>query len=461
MQRGPGTRLEQSQRLQLSAGLASSIRILRHDANGLNRYLEEQAAENPHLLLVPVEPAPGEWTPRWTSAFRALQSDLSETDRIAAGAPGLHAHAMGQMRRLLPAGRAQAIGMVFVEALEPSGWLGPDFAAIAREAGATEAEARAVLTRLQQAEPTGLFAGSLAECLRLQAQEAGRLDPLMSCVLDHLDLLAAGEVERLARMCKTPVAAVMTALRVIRGFDPKPGARFGQGAAPLREPDLLVSKDAAGGWQVALNRSALPDVAIRGEGIGAARQEGSPGLLAAAREVQRQVASRNRTLLAVARAVLAHQAAMLDHGMAALRPLRMADVAVGLGLHPGTVSRAVAGVSFDSPRGTIWLRALFGGRGGAEGRKSALLPEPLIDPITDRALPLAGGADLSAAALRARIAALIAAEDPATPLGDDRLAALLSADGVAIARRTVAKYRDQQGIPPAYRRRRRDPPAGD
>ncbi len=450
MGRGPGTRLETSQRLTLSAGLASSIRILRHDASGLLRYLEEQAAENPHLLLVPVEPAPGEWTPRWTSAFRAPQADLSETDRLAAAAPGLHAHATGQMRRLLPAGRAQQIGMVFVEALEPSGWLGRSLADIAREAGASGAEAEAVLTRLQQAEPTGLFARSLAECLRLQAAESAPPDPVMDCVLDHLDLLANGEVERLARLCKASVAAVMAALRVIRGFDPKPGARFGQGAAPLREPDLLVTRDAAGGWQVALNRSALPDVAVRGEGAGTG-QDG-PGQLAAAREVQRQVASRNRTLLAVARAVLSHQSEMLDRGMEALRPLRMAEVAERLGLHPGTVSRAVAGVSLDTPRGTIWLRALFGGRAGAGGRKTAALSDPMDGPHGAGT----GATDLSAAALRMRIAALIATEDPGNPLGDDRLAALLLAEGVPIARRTVAKYRDLQGIPPAYRRRRRE-----
>ena len=443
MRTGSGTGLQQrqSQRLQLSAGLSAAIRVLRHDAEGLTRYLEEQAAENPCLLLVPVEPSPGEWTPRWTSAFAPTAALPDQTERLAAGAPGLYAHAMAQMERLLPPGRARRIGLALVEGLEPSGWLGRDPAAVARDLALPLPEVEAVLHRLHEAEPTGLFARSLAECLRLQAEEAGVLDPVMECLLSHLGLLAEGEVDRLARLAGVPVAAVVSTLRVIRGFDPKPGARFSEGAAPLRQPDLLVSRGPEGGWQVALNRSALPDVAIRGEALGAGGKGGAS--LAAAKEVQRQVASRNRTLLAVARAVLAHQETVLDQGMRAMRPLRMAEIAEQIGLHQSTVSRAVTGVSLDTPRGTIWLRALFGGRAGAAGRKSTA--ESAGNP---------DGPAPSAEALRARLAALVAAELPSAVLSDEALAAALSTGGQTIARRTVAKYRDRLGIPPAHRRRR-------
>jgi len=252
-------------------------------------------------------------------------------------------------------------------------------------------------------------------------------------------------VDRLARLCGVPAALVLAKLRLIRSLDPKPGARFGEGAAaPLREPDLLVSRGPEGGWQVALNRSALPDVAIRGEGIAA--DGAAPAALAAAKEVQRQVASRNRTLLAVARAVLTHQAAVLDRGLAAMRPLRMTDVAEQLGLHQSTISRTVTGVSLDTPRGTIWLRALFGGKAGAGGRKSA---RGSRHPQAEDAPAL------SAEALRARLAALVASENPHHALDDAALAAALSVEGQPIARRTVAKYRDLLGIPAAHRRRRR------
>ncbi|MFN3824308.1 MAG: RNA polymerase factor sigma-54 [Pseudorhodobacter sp.] len=452
MQGGPGTRLvqRQSQRLRLTSGLSASIRILRHDATGLTRFLEEQAAENPHLLLVPVEPAPGEWTPRWANAFARISAwgpdAAPQTERLAAAAPGLFAHATTQMERLLPSGRAQMIGAAIVQALEPSGWLGRDLAAIAAETGVSVAEVETVLRRMQQAEPTGLFARSLAECLRLQAEEAEQLDPVMDCTLSHLDLLAEGEVDRLARLCSVPVATILAKLRLIRGFDPKPGARFGEGAAPLREPDLLVSRGPGGGWQVALNRSALPDVAIRGEVIGA-EQPGaaSRAALAAAKELQSQVASRNRTLLVVAEAVLAHQAEVLDRGLRALRPLRLADVAAQLGMHQSTISRTVAGISLETPRGTLWLRTLFGGKAGAEGRKQAAGAGP------DEAATAA--TVQSAEAVRAQLAALVAAEDPHDPLSDDRIGAALGAAGVAIARRTVAKYRSLLGIPPAHRRR--------
>lgn len=406
--------IQQTQRLKLTQGLAASIQILRSDALGLSRYLEEQAAENPQLVLT--RPTGQDWLPRWTAAF-AAQGQGAE--QAAAGA-SLMAHAFGLIAGLrLPAPEAR-IAEALAEALEPSGWLGRPPTEIAAGTGAPLPRVEAVLARLQAAaEPTGLFARDLADCLRLQAAELGELDAAMAAVLDRLDLVARGEVARIARDSSQPEAAIRARVAALRRYDPKPGAAFEAHAAPLREPDLIATKGDQG-WTVSINRSALPSVSL-GDAKGPGRAE--------AKAVLRMVEGRNVTLLAVGQEVLARQVAALDHGMGALVPMTMAEVAGTVGLHESTVSRVVAGTAVDTPRGTWWLRSLFT-RAAQDG-------------------------GLAAGALRDRLSRLIAAEDPAAPLTDEALAARMSEGGAPIARRTVAKYREMLGLPPASRRRRR------
>lgn len=408
-------RVTQSQRLRLNTGLQASIRVLKADAEGLTRYLEEQAAENPHLLLgAPVQEA-GDWLPRWEQAFSGGGLD---TDLAASAGPSLIAHVTARIGAMRLAGPALRVAGVLAEALEPSGWIGRDLALVAAEAGVTDALAEAVLRQLQTIDPAGLFARSLSECLLLQAVDAGVDDPVLRGVLDNLPLMAAGDAPRLARVLGVGIDEVQRRFRVIRRFDPKPGAQFSALSAPVREPDLIAQKRVEG-WVVSLNRSALPAMAVsagRGDGRGAARA------------VIRLVESRNVTLLRVGAEVLRRQEAALDRGFAALVPLTMGEVAVALGLHESTVSRIVAGTSIDTPRGTLWLRHLFSGR--------------------------IGTAELSAAAVRAMLADLVGREDTAQPLSDEALALALAQGGAGIARRTVAKYRETLGIPPAHRRRR-------
>ena len=277
-----------------------------------------------------------------------------------------------------------------------------------------------LLDRLQaRAEPTGLFARNLAECLRLQAQEAGELDPPMMALLDRLDLLAKGEIDRISRDAGIDLADLRAAFGRLRSYDPKPGAGFEAFAAPVREPDLIAEKGAAG-WIVSLNRSALPSVSVA-EGRGKGRAE--------ARALIKMIEGRNATLLSVGQDVLARQAAALEAGLGALVPMTMAEVAQALGLHESTISRVVAGTAVDTPRGTWWLRTLF------------------------TKAPREGGP--AAGALRDRLARLVAGEDPDHPLSDDALSVALAEGGAPIARRTVAKYRAMLNLPPAHRRRRR------
>jgi RNA polymerase sigma-54 factor len=406
--------VQPTQRLALSTSLAASIRVLQADAQGLSRYLEEQAAENPALIVMR---APGlDWTPRWKSAFGA-SGDAPET---AAAAPSLTAHALGLVASLRLSARGARIAEALVDALEPSGWLGRPVAAIAQRAGATSAEVEIVLAQVQaEAEPTGLFARNLRECLRLQAAEAGELDAAMAAVLDRLDLVARGALDQLSREAGVAEALLRDRIGALRGYDPKPGARFELCAAPLREPDLIAERGQHG-WMVSLNRSALPALAVA--------DKRGPGR-AAARALVRMVEGRNATLLAVGQDILARQTAALEEGIGALRPMTMAEVAEAVGLHESTVSRVVAGTAVDTPRGTWWLRALFTQAAQSGG-------------------PAAG-------ALRDRLARLVAAEDPDRPLSDAALAEALAQGGAPLARRTVAKYRAMLNLPPAHRRRAR------
>ena len=405
--------VHQTQRMALTTGLATSIRILRADAAGLSRYLEEAAVENPQIILT--RPQVQEWLPRWKSAFGA--DDRPEQE--AAG-PSLVSHVLGMIDALrLDPGEAR-IAMALAEALEPTGWISRALPSIASQLGVPVPAVERVLHRLQQrAEPTGLFARNLADCLRLQAEEAGDLDAPMVALLSRLDLLAKGEIDRIAREAGLEPADLRQAFGRLRSYDPKPGAGFEISTAPVREPDLIAEKGAAG-WIVSLNRSALPSVTVA-EGRAKGRAE--------ARALIRMIEGRNVTLLSVGQDILTRQTAALEQGLGALVPMTMAEVAQALGLHEGTISRVVAGTAVDTPRGTWWLRSLFT-QSAREGG------------------PAAG-------ALRDRLAKLVAAEDPDAPLSDEALAAALAEGGAPIARRTVAKYRTMLNLPPAHRRRRR------
>lgn len=406
--------VHQTQRMALTTGLATSIRLLRADAAGLSRYLEEAAAENPQIILT--RPQVQEWLPRWKSAFG---SDAERPEQEAAG-PSLVSHVLGMIEGMRLDPVESRIALALAEALEPSGWIGRALPSIAGQLGVAVPAVEALLRRLQQqAEPTGLFARNLAECLWLQAREAGELDAPMQALLNRLDLLAKGEIERIAREAGLELADLRQAFGRLRSYDPKPGAGFEPFIAPVREPDLIAEKGAAG-WIVSLNRSSLPSVSVA-EGRASGRAE--------ARALIKLIEGRNATLLSVGQDILNRQTAALEAGLGALVPMTMAEVAAAQGLHESTISRVVAGTSVDTPRGTWWLRALF----------TQALRE--------------GG--IAAGALRDRLARLVADEDPDHPLSDDALAAALAVGGAPVARRTVAKYRAMLNLPPAHRRRRR------
>lgn len=434
MSQRPRILIAQQQRLALNSSLHASIRLLRSDTQGLTRFLEEQAAENPHIRLIAPEPAAlGDWLPRWSGVLAFGRKATPALDETAAAQPGLIAHVTTAIQAMaLPRG-SHRIALALVEALEPSGWLGLSTAAIAADLALPEAEVTAVLTRLQTVDPAGLFARNLAECLTLQAGDLGLLDREMSVILHNLDLLAAGDLARLAALCGCDEAGVVRRFRIIRALNPKPGSDFSQAnPAHAREPDLVARPLKGGRWQVALNRSALPALEVVADPPAGSRPEG----LQAARALHHMLAARNDTLLQVGREIARRQIGALAQGPGALAPMTMAEVAETLGLHVSTISRVVAGASLDSPHGVWWLRRMFSGARGA-GKAGG------------------DGPRAAAAALRHRLGCIVASESAEAPLSDVALAERLAQEtGVTLARRTVAQYREAEGIPPAHRRRK-------
>lgn len=416
-----GARQTQSQRQVLGLRQVQAIGLLRLTNEGLADHLARRAAANPLLRLR---------LPSARGAERAAEGGGG--DEPASGG-GLYDHLLPQVRLIVPQA-ALPLALAFVEALDGNGWLDRPLADIAAAAGRPLREAAQVLTLLQQGvDPTGLFARDLPECLALQAAERGQLTPAMQAVLAHLPRAADGAAA-LAQAAGLPLAEAAACLQRLRRMDPRPGLPFGDAPAPLRAPDVIVTRGAAG-WQVDLNRATLPALAVT--------PSDAPELRALRQEAEwlaNVVERRNRTVLAVARAVFARQTGFLDHGPAALIALRRRQIAADLGLHETTVGRVARDLLVETPFGLRSLCSLFDGgtRGGAGAG--------------------AGGAEAAAVpAIRLRLAQLIASENPAAPYGDAALAAALGAEGKPLARRTVAKFRAELGIASQFARRR---PAG-
>ena len=402
---GGKLRIAPVRRLALTPQLRRSLDLLRMDAADLARLLDDEAATNPWLVL-----------------SRPAVARGSGAD-IAAPGPGLYTHVLDWIEAHFPPGHDRAMALALAEVLDPTGRLGESPAAVAASAGVAPETLLKVLHQLQRMEPAGLFARDLAECLRLQAQAAGGLDDAMLAVLARLDLVARGGAAVVARAAHLPEATIAAAIARLRRFDPKPGLVFDTSCAlpaPRPLPDLLARR-VGGTWRAALNATALPHAGLRpGAGPADTAARAAADLVAA-------LDRRNSTLVAVADAVLAMQGAALDHGPAALRPLTRAAVAQATGLAASTVGRALHGARIVTPQGTLRMATFFSAALGAEG---------------------------SAAQAQTTLRALIAAEDPAHPLSDAALTDRLVAQGIAVSRRTVAKYRDRLGLPPAHLRQR-------
>jgi len=372
----------------------------------------------------------------------------SAADTAAAGL-SLQEHLMGQLGADLADAQDRSIGQALIEALDEGGYLTLEPADIARRLGLEARRVERVLKRLQEFDPPGVFARSLAECLALQLADRGRLDPPMQRLLERLDLLAEGKREALRRHCGVDTERLDAMIAELRRLDPRPGLAFERAIVQTVTPDLTIASDGEGGWEVELNGDSLPRLAINERyalagGAGAAGAEARAFLKAqrtAAQWLLRALDRRADTLRRVAAVIVKRQAGFLEGGVGALKPLSRREIARSLELHESTVSRAIAGKYAATPRGVLALAAFFGGRLNAPAGTVAAGPGE--------------EAGMAPAAARARLSQIIEQEVRGHVLSDQAIARRLGEEGIELSRRTVAKYREMLRIPPSHRRRRK------
>jgi len=481
---GPRLDLRQSQSLVMTPQLRQAIKLLQSSNLEVQAFVEEELERNPllerddraapamedgrradglpvqdatdsasaaHADSLPAEnaaPLDADWsnvhdegTPFSSAAGGRsdFADDLSTMDDLPGRGATRHEHLSEQIRLTFRDPQERLIASAMLAMLEPSGRLHMDVAAMAARLGCPPGKVEAVRLRLQRFDPVGMFAADLAECLAAQLAERNRLDPAMQALLDNLPLLARREHAELQARCGIDAQDLADMIAEIRRLDPKPGAGFDTMPATPIQPDVLMRAAPEGGWLLELNPETLPRVLIN-QGFAArclttARRDDKAFVtdkLQTANWLVKSLEQRANTILKVAADIVQRQDAFFRHGVEFLRPLILRDVAETVEMHESTVSRVTANKYIATPRGILELKFFF----------------------TTAINGTAGGESVSAAAVRFRIKAMVEQETPATVLSDDAIVLRLREEGVDIARRTVAKYRDALRIPSSVQRKR-------
>ena len=365
--------------------------------------------------------------------------DLPDLENRAGDDPTLAQHLSAQIGTAAHDGREAMIAARIVGEIDDAGYFTGDLLSLTEELGVPLAEVERGLELVQSLDPTGVGARSLAECLALQAKEADRYDPCMARLIDNLAMLAAGEIARLKRMCEVDDEDFAEMLAELRRYDPKPGLRFGGRAEAPVVPDVLIGAKADGGWDIRLNADTLPQLVVNREYYlelknGCTDKASKVWLgehLTEANWLIRALDQRAKTILKVAAEIVKRQAGFFHQGVSAMKPLILREVAEAIEMHESTVSRVTSNKYLACARGTFELKYFFSSGVGSSDGEGA-----------------------SSQAIKARIRALIDAEDAKKVLSDQALVDALNAEGFDLARRTVAKYREAIGLGSSAQRRR-------
>ncbi|HEX8639898.1 MAG TPA: RNA polymerase factor sigma-54 [Allosphingosinicella sp.] len=365
--------------------------------------------------------------------------DGPDFDSFAGDGMSLHDHLRHQAGECL-SGRDFLIAEQIIEQIDETGWFLASLLDIAQRLGVPLHEVERVLMVVQTFDPAGIAARSLAECLALQAKDADRYDPAMARLIANLDYLAKGNLPALKRICGVDDDDLADMIRELRAYDPKPGCRFAQGErVNAVVPDVFVARRGTG-WAVELNGATLPKLLVNRSYY----QELSSGpqdrrskawlseCLQSAGWLVKALDQRARTIVKVTSEIVRQQEGFFRSGVSQLKPLTLRTVAEAIGMHESTVSRVTSNKYLACDRGLYELKYFF-----TSGIQSS-----------------EGGEAASSEAVKSRIKALIAAEDPHNILSDDQLVDMLKGEGHDIARRTVAKYREALGIGSSVQRRR-------
>lgn len=369
----------------------------------------------------------------------AMPDDGPDLDAFTRADISLAEHLTAQAGATLSGADLLLAGQL-IDQIDEAGYLTVPLLDIAHRLNVPLARVEAVLSVIQGFDPTGVGARDLAECIALQAKEVDRYDPCMARLIDNLDLLARGELARLKRICEVDDEDLADMIRELRGYDPKPGARFGAEAMPAVVPDIFVARR-GDGWAVEINAATLPRLLVNrayyvelsgNAGKDKASRHWLSDCLANANWLIKALDQRQRTIIKVASEIVKQQEAFFLHGVAHLKPMTLAKVAEAIDMHESTVSRVTSNKYLSCERGLFELKYFF----------------------TSAIQAADGGDAVSAEAVKSAIRTLIAAENPKKILSDDTLVEMLREKGFDIARRTVAKYRESMGIGSSVQRRR-------
>lgn len=447
MRAQPSLELGQHQHLTLTPQLRQALALLQCSSQELDQEIAQALADNPLLEAVEPEPEPesaaqAERLDRlWSQPARAaLPDDLPEP-----GQPlSLIDHLLLQLHTTRATQRDCLLVIRLMGELDERGYLEFDPAALTAglppELEVEDEEWRTALRLLQSFDPAGVAARDLPECLRLQLRTRADEWPtdVLACALrltDHLEELGAGRWGRLCEALACDRVLLDAAHRALRCLDPRPAGAWQTDPIHYVVPDVLFHR-AADGWRVSLNPAVEPRVRLNPELVdGLAGQDLSPDLrdrVRQARSLIHNLDQRRQTILRVAEFIARHQQAFLESGVGALRPLTLREVAQALELHESTISRATRLKYAQTPWGVHELKFFFG-----------------------TVVQTRSGDETSALAVQALMRTMLASEPAGKPLSDMRLAQLLADQGVVIARRTVAKYREAMGVPPASMRKAR------
>jgi RNA polymerase sigma-54 factor len=368
-----------------------------------------------------------------------FDDDLSGLENVAAEETTLRDHLIGQVNIDFDDPVEVMIADRLIDMLDDNGWLSGELETVAVALGCTIDRVEETLARCQQLDPPGIFGRSLAECLALQLREKDRLDPAMQALLDHLELLGKREFAQLRRICGVDNEDLLQMVTEIKELNPRPASDFNHEVAQPVVPDVFVRRTKEG-WAVELNSETMPRVLVNNRYYATVRRharsredkEFLSDRFQSANWLVRALHQRQETILKVASELVTQQEAFFENGVEFLKPLTLRDVAEEVSVHESTVSRVTANKYLGMSRGIFEMKYFFN---SAIGQNEA-------------------GESRSAEAIRFKIKSLIDREEPESILSDDRIVDILRDEGIDIARRTVAKYRDAMHIPSSVQRRR-------
>ncbi len=377
----------------------------------------------------------------WGAGGSFEGGEAPDIDQFVAARQTLADYLNDQIGMLMTDPAERLIARLLADGLNEAGYLTLELDAAAEQLGTSVETIEAVLGKLQTLDPLGVFARSVKECLEIQLRDRDRLDPMMQRLLDNLGLIANHDLVALARAVGADRDDLLDMLGELKALDPKPGRAFERGPVEAVVPDVFVRESPAGGWLIELNSDILPRVLVNrtyyanvsGKTRDSVEKSFLVDCLQTANWLTKSLDQRAQTILKVATEIVRQQDEFLNRGIAFLRPMTLKLVADAIDMHESTVSRVTSNKYISTPRGLFEMKYFF----------------------TTALASSTGAADHSAESVRHRIRQLIDAEPTSDILSDDTIAEMLQKEqGIEVARRTVAKYREAMNIPSSVIRRR-------